>query len=80
MPSPRSRVLGDGKSSETIDAGQAGGDDLVLSAWLDFLARDMRDSPQRLVTLAESDVIALKELVEGVEFSLDEEIPDNVTF
>lgn len=61
-------------------AEQGVGEDRVLGAWLDFLARDMEENPHRLVPLGEAQMRALQALVEGVEVDLDEPLPDDVTF
>jgi hypothetical protein len=73
-------LIGPGKALVSVDVEPAAGDDPVIGAWLSFLARDMRDNPQRMTSLSEAEATALEDLVKGVEVRDDETIPDDVTF
>lgn len=73
-------LIGPGKALVSVEVEPAAGDDPVIGAWLSFLARDMRDNPQRMTSLSEAEATALEDLVKGVEVRDDETIPDDVTF
>jgi hypothetical protein len=72
-------LIGPGKALVSIDVETPAGDDPVIGAWLSFLARDMRDNPQRMASLSEAEATALQELVKGVTVRDDDIIPDDVT-
>lgn len=48
--------------------------DPVVSAFLDFLERDMREHPEQLTPVTEGLVARLRSLTEGVEVGRDERI------
>jgi hypothetical protein len=52
----------------------------ATAAWLRFLARDMRDNPDRLIAISEVEARALENLVQRVVVGDDEVLPDDVTF
>ena len=54
--------------------------DPVMSAFLDFLERDMVENPQNLTPFAEADVTRIRELVAGVEVSDDDVLSDEFSF
>lgn len=54
--------------------------DPVMSAFLDFLERDMIENPQNLVPFTETDLTRIRELVQGVEVSDDDVLPDEFSF
>lgn len=54
--------------------------DPVMSAFLDFLERDMVENPQSLTPFTEADVTRIRELVEGVEVSDGDMLPDEFSF
>ncbi|PWS38949.1 hypothetical protein DFH01_06805 [Falsiroseomonas bella] len=73
-------LIGPGKALVSVDVEPEAGEDPVIGAWLSFLARDMRDNPQRMTSLSETEATALEALVRGVKVRDDETIPDDVTF
>jgi antitoxin PrlF len=54
--------------------------DPVMSAFLDFLERDMIENPQTLTPFTEADVPRIRELVEGVEVRDEEVLSDEFSF
>ena len=47
------------------------GEDLLLSAWLGFISRDIEANPSRLILMNEDQVREIIELTRGVEFDLN---------
>lgn len=82
----RAHVLGPHTLLVTLDepAGETQSDeaqrDPVMSAFLDFLERDMLQNPQNLTPFTEADVDRMRELVAGVEVGADEVLPDEFSF
>lgn len=81
----RAHVLGPHTLLVTLDEPAAGAPldeaerDPVMSAFLDFLERDMLEHPERLTPFTETDVARVYALTEGVSASDDDVIPDDVT-
>lgn len=83
----RAHVIGPGSLLVTLDAdAQTDADasapferDPVVSAYLAFLGRDLREHPERLLPFTESELARLDALTEGVVVADDETIPDDVT-
>jgi len=55
----------------------ADGDDPVLGRFLEFLARDMADHPERVSALDAGLVARIESLVGGVEIDLDEALSED---
>jgi antitoxin PrlF len=83
----RAHVIGPGSLLVTLDADDPLGAeaaheverDPVVSAYLAFLERDLRDHPERLQPFTEDELARLDGLTKGVVVSDDESIPDDVT-
>ena len=56
---------------------EAGGDDPVLGAFLDFLDQQMLQRPDLVRPFTAADVAGLDELLDGVEVDLDEDLGDD---
>jgi antitoxin PrlF len=54
--------------------------DPIVSAFLAFLERDMLADPSRLTRAPASRAEALKALLEGIDVTDEDHIPDDVTF
>lgn len=54
-------------------------DDPVVSAFLAFLDKDMRDAPQRIRPLAKAQLAKVRNLTKGVKVADNETLPDDVT-
>ncbi len=52
----------------------------ATAAWLRFLARDMQENPDRLISISETEALSLEKLVQGVIVADDEMLPADVTF
>lgn len=57
-------------------ASSADDDDPVLGQFLDFLARDLAEHPERVAALDADLVSRIESLVRGVEVDLDAELPE----
>jgi antitoxin PrlF len=83
----RAHVIGPGSLLVTLDAGERNGAeapdaverDPVVSAYLAFLERDLREHPERLQPFTEDELARLEALTKDVVVSDDETIPDDVT-
>ncbi|MGO4870308.1 MAG: type II toxin-antitoxin system PrlF family antitoxin [Roseiarcus sp.] len=83
----RAHVIGPGSLLVTLDAEERNGAeapdaverDPVVSAYLAFLERDLREHPDRLQPFTEGELARLEALTKDVEVSDDEAIPDDVT-
>ena len=83
----RAHVIGPGSLLVTLDADDqavaaASGAierDPVVSAYLAFLDRNLREHPERLQPFTESELARLEALTNDVAVSDDESIPDDVT-
>lgn len=81
----RAHVLGPHTLLVTLDepAADAPSDqaerDPVMSAFLDFLERDMVENPQNLTPFTEAEIARVYALTDGVSASDDDIIPDDVT-
>jgi len=53
--------------------------DPVMSAFLDFLERDMLEHPEHLIPFTEADIARVYALTDGVSASDEDLIPDDVT-
>jgi antitoxin PrlF len=83
----RAQVIGPGSLLVTLDADERDGAqapdeverDPVVSAYLAFLERDLREHPERVQPFTEDELARLEALTKGVVVSDDESIPDDVT-
>jgi antitoxin PrlF len=83
----RAHVIGPGSLLVTLDPDEREGAkaldeverDPVVSAYLAFLQRDLREHPERLQPFTTSEVARLEALTKDVVVSDDEAIPDDVT-
>ncbi|MFC7693800.1 type II toxin-antitoxin system PrlF family antitoxin [Paeniroseomonas aquatica] len=74
-------LIGPGKALISVtSAPEKTEGDPVISAWLSFVERDIQENPGRLMPLAEGELTALEQLVNGVVVGDSEEIPDDVIF
>jgi antitoxin PrlF len=83
----RAHVIGPGSLLVTLDPDERDGAqapdeverDPVVSAYLAFLERDLREHPERVQPFTEDELARLEALTKGVVVSDDETIPDDVT-
>jgi antitoxin PrlF len=76
----RGKVIAPGRmlvSAETATSGK-GGDDVVVAAFLAFLANEMQREPRDIAPLDSALTRRIDSLAEGVSFSPDEDLGDEV--
>lgn len=75
-------VIGPGQMLVSVvnDSEQSTGEDPIVMAFLSFLAKDMKDHPDRIAAVSESTIKEALELTKDVVVSDDETFADDVTF
>ena len=78
----RADLIGPGTILIRVDAAKPATDehDPIIGAWLSFIDADIRANPGRLVPLGETHLTTLEKLMEGVQATDEDVIPDDVTF